>query len=110
MCPGFDRAFAAVFDFAAPEKNLALFVGGLQFEPHIESIHSAAGEEVADLARADHNVYQVIVATANGSLDSSKWRSDFAGLALYPLRSCSFRFFANGEGSGKFWATGKRRW
>jgi hypothetical protein len=53
---GFDRAFAVVFDFAAPENGLAFFVGGLEFKPNVEGIDSAAGEEVADFAGADDNI------------------------------------------------------
>jgi hypothetical protein len=53
---GFDWAFAVVFDFAAPENGLAFFVGGLEFEPDVEGVHGATGEEVADLAGADDDV------------------------------------------------------
>ena len=53
---GFDGALAVVFDFAAPEDGLAFFVGGLEFEPDVEGVDGAAGEEVADLASEDDDV------------------------------------------------------
>jgi len=38
-------AFAVVFDFSAPENGLALFVGGLKFEPDVEGVHGASGKK-----------------------------------------------------------------
>src|SRR5580700_4233228 len=36
--PGFDGAFTVVLDLPAPENRLPLFIRGLQFQPHIESV------------------------------------------------------------------------
>src|ERR1700719_4973704 len=66
MCAGFDGALAVVFNFAAPENGLAFFVGGLEFEPDVEGVDGAAGEEVADFAGADDDVYLDIVTAADG--------------------------------------------
>src|ERR1700719_1532437 len=63
MCAGFDGALAVVFNFAAPENGLAFFVGGLEFETDVEGV---AGEEVADFAGADDDVYLDIVTAADG--------------------------------------------
>src|SRR5438445_2336188 len=62
---GLDWTLAVVLDFAAPENRLSLFIGGLQLEPDIESVHSAAGEEVSDLASAHHHVDALVIAAAN---------------------------------------------
>src|SRR5437588_7927463 len=40
------RAFAVVFNLAAPENGLAFFVGGLQFEPNIEGVYRPTREKV----------------------------------------------------------------
>ena len=50
---GFDWPFAIVLDHAAPEDDLALVVGGLQFQPGVVGVDSATGEKVADLYCAD---------------------------------------------------------
>src|ERR1700674_2996388 len=44
------RTFAIVLHFSAPENRLTFFIGGLELEPDIESVHRATGEEVADFA------------------------------------------------------------
>src|SRR6266853_624992 len=82
---GFDRAFAVIFDFAAPENALALFVRGLQFEPDIKGVHGATGEEVADLAGADDHIHANVIAAADGGLGAIYGCGDganFAGRAL----------------------------
>jgi hypothetical protein len=56
MRPRLDRALAAIFHLAAPEDHLAGRIRGLKFQPDIEGIERAAGEEVSDLARSDHHV------------------------------------------------------
>ena len=97
-----DRTFAIVFDFAAPENRLAFFIGGLQLEPDIEGVHCAAGEEVADLARAHNHIHTGVIAAANGgvcTIDGSSNGADFAGGAF---RKGSIRFFANGEGGREY--------
>ena len=48
MCAGFDRAFAAVIDLAAPEDVWPFSSVAFEFEPGIVGIHGSAGKEVAD--------------------------------------------------------------
>ncbi len=81
MCSGLDLAFAIVLDFAAPENGLAFFIGGLQLEPDIEGVHGAAGEEVADLARAHHDVDARVIAAADRRISSIDGSGDGTGFA-----------------------------
>ena len=82
MRAGFHRAFAVVLNFAAPEKYLSVFVGGLQFQPGVERVHRPAGEEVPDLARTHNDVHANVIAPANRrirAIDGRGDRADFAG-------------------------------
>src|SRR6266481_2739671 len=87
MRAGFDGTFAVVFDLAAPENGLAFFVGGLEFEPDIEGVHGAAGEEVADLAGADDYVNEDVVASANGGVHAAERGGDGTRFARGAVRS-----------------------
>src|SRR5260370_22197938 len=80
--PGLDWAFAIILDLPAPENHLAFFIRGLQFQPHIESIHCAAGKEVPDLARAHYNIHARVIATPHrriGAIDGSSDGTELAG-------------------------------
>jgi len=66
--PGFNGAFAVVFDFAAPEKWSGPFSSvAWSSSQTSKAVDGAAGEEVADFAGAYDDVYQDIVA-AGGRL------------------------------------------
>src|SRR5580704_11589233 len=68
--PGFDGAFTVVLDLPAPENRLPLFIRGLQFQPHIESVDRAAGEKVPDLACAYNDVHARVIAAAHGRISA----------------------------------------
>ena len=102
MRAGLDRAFAVVFNLAAPENGLAFFVGGLQFEPNIEGVYRPTREKVTYLARANDHVHANIIAAAHGgvgAIDGSGNRADFAGWAP---RQRGLRFLSDCEGRGEF--------
>src|SRR5260370_30978023 len=104
MRAGFNRAFAVVLDFTAPEKYLALFVRGLQLEPDVKGIDRTSWEEMADFAGSNDHIHEIIVATAHGSLHTTERRSDGPRFALGSLRRSEVCFFADGESGGKFLA------
>src|SRR5258708_38552632 len=68
MRAGFDWAFAVIFDFATPEKDLAFFIGGLPLEPDIECVHRAARKKVATFAGSTNHFHQAILPTTPASL------------------------------------------
>ena len=97
-----DRAFAIVFNFSAPENDLAFLICGLQLEPGIESINGATWEKVADLPSADYNIHASIAAPAHsciGAIDGSGNRTHFAGRTFWQR---NIRFFAYSESRRKF--------
>src|SRR5207244_5104487 len=55
----FDGPLSTVFDHAAPENNVAILIGSLKLEPHIERVHRTAREEVSDLARAYDDIHAI---------------------------------------------------
>ena len=98
-----DRAFAVVLHHAAPENRAAFVVVAFQFEPAIEGIDRAAGEEMADALGAHHNIDANCVAAADGGLHAVERRGDGAASALdWAGRDFRFRFFSHGEGGGEF--------
>src|SRR6266581_4257328 len=102
MRAGLDGAFTVVRYLTAPENGLAFFAGGLQFEPYVESIDGATGEEMADAAGSnDHIDANIIAATHSGigAVDRSGNRANFARL---PFWQRSLGFFAHGESGGEF--------
>ena len=68
MCAGINWAFAFVGSASAPENHAAFVVRGGEFEPAIEGIHCAAGEEVAHLAGTDDDIEAVGAAAADRNL------------------------------------------
>src|SRR5260370_9342599 len=91
--PGLDWAFAIILDLPAPENHLAFFIRGLQFQPHIESIHCAAGKEVPDLARAHYNIHARVIAPPHrriGAIDGSSDGAEFAGGGVLPRNVTPF--------------------
>src|SRR5438132_1916582 len=102
MRPRFNGALAVVLNFTAPKNRLAFFIGGLQFEPDIEGVYGAAGEEVSDFARAHNDVDTDVIAAADGCIGAfyrSGNGADFAGRAFGQR---SIRLFANGERGREF--------
>ena len=65
-------------------KWSGLFVDGLEFEPDVEGVHGAAGEEVADFTGADYDVDGDIITTADGGVDATEWRGDGTGFSAGP--------------------------
>src|SRR3954453_12456644 len=92
----FDRSFAVLFDFAAPENRLPRIVTGFELQPHIESIYGAAGEKVADLARAYDHINLYCLAGLQRNARSVGGRCDFAYVANHGRRIL-FGFFAYRE-------------
>ena len=93
-----DRAFSAVLHHSAPEQNPAFFVGSLEFQPHIERVHGAAGEKMPDIFGAHDDVDPHVIAAAHGGVHAAEWRRDRPGFPGCALRQGDFRFFSNGKG------------
>src|SRR5438445_10798348 len=91
------RALATVFNHPAPENGLTFVVRSLQFEPRVVSVDGAAGKEVADLFRANHDVNTHGVATPHDRLHAVKWRCDRGGFARARRRDLCLRFFTYRE-------------
>src|SRR5690242_9336388 len=102
MRSSLDGAFAVVLDFAAPENSLTFIVSGLQFEPDIEGVHRAAGEEMAGLANTHDNLGAGVVTAANGRIGAIDGGRDGADFTRGALRERSIGLVANGEGGRKF--------
>ena len=64
MCSFFYWALAVILDHPAPEDDLPLVVGPLQFQPCIVGIDSPAGEKMADFFCAHHHIHSNRVAPA----------------------------------------------
>src|SRR5258706_11022461 len=71
MRAGFDRALAIVFNFSTPENGLPFFIGGLKFQPNVESVHGAAWKKVADFAGSNHDIDKIIITAAHGGLHAT---------------------------------------
>src|SRR5258708_37077118 len=97
MRTGFDGAFTIVLNFSAPENGLPFFIGGLQFQPDVESVHGAARKKVADFARTPHHVEKIIIAATHRTLHAAEWRGDLPGFPGYAVGSGLFCFFAAAE-------------
>ena len=90
-------AFAVVLDFPTPEYGLSLVVHCLQLQPYVKGIDCSAGEKVADLASAHHNIDAHIVAAPDGGIHPVHRSGDRPGLAGGTRRQARFGFFAHGE-------------
>ncbi len=95
-------AFAVVLHFPAPENCLAFFIRGLQLEPHIESVHRTAREEVSDLARAHHHIHANVISTPHGRVGAIDGSGDRPNFSRRTFRQRNIRFFANRESRREF--------
>ncbi len=91
-----DRPLAVVRHVAAPEDDAAIGIAGLQFQPHVEGIHGAGREEVADLPGSDHHVHARGFA---GFEHRARGVNGRRNLAHFPdqRRGGLFGFLAHGE-------------
>ena len=80
----FDRAFAIIFYFAAPEDGLPFVVDGFQLEPHIEGINCSAREKMPDFPGSHDDIHAEIIAAPNCGIDAAKRGGD---RAYFPDRS-----------------------
>src|SRR5215475_6084789 len=101
MCTLLHRAVSKVFHHPAPEDGLTFVVGSLQFEPGIIGIDCAAGEKVANLFCAYHNIHTHAIATPHDWVYAIQWRSNWLHFALPGWRDFRFRFFSHGERRGE---------
>src|SRR2546428_7477676 len=85
MRAGVNRAFAVVGGFAAPVNDTPFAVPALELEPDVKRVHGAAGEEVPELARADHHFHSHRVAAAELGGHTAE-RSDQLGWLEHDVR------------------------
>src|SRR5258708_40184175 len=81
VCSFFHGTLAVLFDLAAPEERLAIFIDRLQFQPYIEGIDGSTGEEVADLARSNDDIHAHVAAAPHRGRNEHKRRGNSASLA-----------------------------
>ena len=96
-----DRPAAALGGRAAMEQRAPAIVGRLEFHPHIESVDSAAREEMPDLARAHDHFDARRLAAPHPRVDAAERTDHFcrrthapasrrrSSSILRPLRTCS---------------------
>ncbi len=96
---GIHGALALILHHAAPEEDLALIVGGFQFQPAVEGIDRSSGEEVPHADRAHHHVHASGLARHNGSLHTIERRGHGSHIRLAShAGDVLLRLFAHGEG------------
>src|SRR5579883_2977481 len=95
-----DRAAAVVGNPPAPGEDAAVGVARLEFEPHVEAVDGAGGEEVADLAGADHGIDADGRARLEGDARSIERRRDLPDLADDD-RAALLGFLTDGESGGE---------
>src|SRR5258708_3145066 len=93
----FYRAFAAIFDCAAPENCLPFVVDGFQFKPCVVSVDRATGKKMSDLFCAHDYIHAYSVAATQRRLNTVEGSSDGSNLPTGFGGYFALSFFADGE-------------
>ena len=101
VCALFYRAFAVIGHASAPENGLAFIIYGLQFQPGIVGIHSAARKEVSNGAGARYHVDAHCVSAPYHALHPVQGRGYGHDFVVGDGCCFGFCFFSHGKCSGE---------